>query len=216
MLADMSPSDLENRHMGWIAAWGIVVLVIAALAGTVASKASSPFSGTIWLILAIFCVVGVFALYMTFSPLLGKWPFRDSAATFNGVLQRPFLPASFPISGSPTVSGDPNDVGRTPQEIWDLFNGLTDLQAERVTEPLLGRLLTVMGKVESVSSVGYGMERTMVTVYPRMFHSVALFFDDKIWLPRLSALKKGDHIAARGNISSIGRMNMHIDDCELL
>jgi hypothetical protein len=51
---------------------------MAAIAGTLATKAGTPYSVTIWVLLAILSCVGVFALYMTFSPILGMWPIRKS------------------------------------------------------------------------------------------------------------------------------------------
>ena len=68
----------QERHQSWVAAWGIVVLLMAAIAGTLATNADTPYSVTIWVLLAIFSSVGVFALYLTFSPILGMWPFRNS------------------------------------------------------------------------------------------------------------------------------------------
>lgn len=68
----------QERHESWVAAWGIVVLLMAAIAGTQATKAGTPYSVAIWVLLAIFSSVGVFALYLTFSPILGMWPFRNS------------------------------------------------------------------------------------------------------------------------------------------
>ena len=72
----MPPSEIANRHLGWISAWGVVVLLIAGFGVATDTTASHPFSNGIWAILASFAVVLVGALYMTFSPLLGTWPFR--------------------------------------------------------------------------------------------------------------------------------------------
>ncbi len=43
----------------------------------VATKSANPFSDITWLSLSIISVVGLIALYMTFSPLINAWPFKE-------------------------------------------------------------------------------------------------------------------------------------------
>jgi hypothetical protein len=103
---------------------------------------------------------------------------------------------------------------RTAEELWGLFAGLTDMQAGKVVEPLLGQWMEVAGLVRSVGQ--WTGTFSQVTFDRKDHHTIFLMFRDKSWLPRLSALKAGDRLIVHGRIERIGRLDIQLTDCELV
>jgi hypothetical protein len=70
--------DISNRHIGWIAFWafiGVVVLTLGTVLGNVATK---PHLGWLWTLVIICGVVLIVAIYVAVSPLIHRWPFSKS------------------------------------------------------------------------------------------------------------------------------------------
>lgn len=105
-------------------------------------------------------------------------------------------------------------VRRTPEELWGLIAGLTDMQAGRVIEPLVGQWMEVAGLVGSVGP--WTGTFSQVTFDRKDYHWIYLMFRDKAWLPRLSTLKAGDRLMVRGQIERISRLDIQLTDCELV
>ena len=126
----MRDKDLENRHIGWIAAWGVVVLVLLGIGAIIANQAAKPFDTTIWLLLTIFAVVGVFALYMTFSPLLNRWPYREhkDGAKLNDTVVTPSADDASQVSGR--RARNLSDVFKNPEFADDTVNRGTEIPVD--------------------------------------------------------------------------------------
>lgn len=108
-------------------------------------------------------------------------------------------------------------ISRTPQDLWDMVDGLTDLQAQQVIQPFVGQLITVTGTVRSVAPVGPGVPGlTMVVIQVGPSNSVVMFFENDRWLTRLSGIRAGDEITGQGSISRIVGLLISLDNCGLV
>jgi hypothetical protein len=70
--------DINNRHIGWIAFWafiGVIVLTLGTVLGSVATK---PHLGWLWTLVIISGVVLIISIYAAVSPLVQWWPFPKS------------------------------------------------------------------------------------------------------------------------------------------
>lgn len=218
----------HRRNPGtWFGLGGAVTgigAVLAAVAALVIANASTPnkplqlwsnpwFDMTIGLtVLGLISVgIGIVLLFKR-DPAEADSPGLSAAglgATTRSV--EPQTPTAAEVQSRPP---ERRVVQRTPEELWGLFAGLTDMQAGKVVEPLVGQWMEVAGLVCSVgqwtgtfSQVTFGREDN---------HAIYLMFRDKSWLPGLSALKAGDRLIVRGQIERIDRLDIQLTDCELV
>lgn len=102
----------------------------------------------------------------------------------------PLVALAEPDTQLPAVPIEPKDVGRTPEDLWAFFDGLTDLQADNIIRPFIGRPLTVTGLV---SDVGARKGTFLQVVLQRQDqHAIYLMFEDPSWVDPLAAFKRGD------------------------
>ena len=106
---------------------------------------------------------------------------------------------------------------RTPEELWTVFDGLTDMQAAKVIAPFIGQWIEV---TEAVRGVGDWDGRfSQLTVYRGeglISRPVYCLFRDEAWVPRLATLSEGDQITLVGEIERIDRVSIQITNCELV
>src|SRR5665213_2973936 len=81
-MADKPPVvEIANRHLAWIAAWGVVVALAGTVGGIYWDAYRSPKSGLpLWPVFG-FGLVAFIGLYMVFSPLAHVWPFGPHPRT---------------------------------------------------------------------------------------------------------------------------------------
>jgi hypothetical protein len=112
------------------------------------------------------------------------------------------------------VTAQPIDLHRTPEELWALFDGLTDLQAAKVVESSLGKRMTLSGDVRNVWP--WNGTSSQVTLETVPHHSIYLMFLDKSCVDRLSTLRQGDRVTVRGLVERIGRYDVQLAGCEFV
>ncbi len=98
------------------------------------------------------------------------------------------------------------------QYLRSCFEGRTEIEAERLVQPYLGKWVRVSGTVANV--VGGG-DRASFTVTLENKYAFFNFREDR-WRSRLEVLRQGAHISLLGRITSIHSWKIDIDDCELL
>jgi hypothetical protein len=159
-------------------------------------------SGAPWFIAA--GALFIIAVVVFFAPWVPRQASAVNAAPSQGAVREPRFD---------TVAVDPNarDIDRTPEELWAIFNGLTDLQAHQVVDVVIGQPMTISGEVRSVSAFTSGSSQ--VTLPKPEHRTIYLYFNDKAWINRLAMLKAGDHIRVRGRIRRITSVDLDLDRC---
>jgi hypothetical protein len=132
---------------------------------------------------------------------------------------RPAVVADASTSGI-SISAPQGDVGRTPEELWAMFEGLTNLQAQAVIKPFMGKPMTLSVVVDSVGvwndKFPGVMEPYGVVHFSDFPKHIALFFKGQKWHDRLAMLSKGDRITVRGAIEEITDNGLVLENCELI
>jgi len=122
----------------------------------------------------------------------------------------PSIPASLPRSEADRVV-----VRHSPEDILGLFKGLTDVQAQRLIEPYIGKWLEVLGDVADIQLSGnaylVGFSYSHGTPY-----NVTMTFEKDKWGDRLPNLKPNDPIRVLGRIGGVSRVTIVLDHCDLL
>ena len=104
---------------------------------------------------------------------------------------------------------------RTPAELVDKLEGLTEVQAERLTETYLGQWMEVEGNVTDISRNLFEDQIKVHIFNDRL--SLFLHFDASTWGVQVGSLDVGDQISAIGKIRSILRQGIiSLDECELV
>lgn len=164
----------------------------------------------------LFATGAAIGFYGMVAPLLHLRPFRGP----------PSPPSALRLIGTPTSAPAPTllpkgdrstDLDRTPEDLWGLFDGLTDLQAASIIRPFLNQWLSVSGEVSSVGAwydtfLGVDLVRGGI----EDGHIVHATFTDQRSVDRLSLVKRGDQMTVRGSISGIHRLALELYDCELV
>ena len=102
---------------------------------------------------------------------------------------------------------------RTPEDLWALFEGLTDLQADELVKVFIGDAMRISGAISSVFS--WTGSFFQVSLHPSESHTVYLLFRDQAWLANFKKLKEGDPIVVLGQIERITRLDLQLTNCEL-
>lgn len=107
---------------------------------------------------------------------------------------------------------------RTPAELLEAIEGLTDLAAETVSRPHIGSWLRLEGKIRNMSLLRLSKEQINVSlVLPLDEVDVFLLFRADIWKERLELYVEGDQISAIGKILSVSRSGyVQLEECELI
>jgi len=110
------------------------------------------------------------------------------------------------------------DAGRAPAELWDLFAGLTDMQAAAVIEPFVGTWIELSGAVDSVMDFDSFVQVTLDRGEdgPHRHHTSYLMFTSEDWRTPLARLAEGDAITVRGEIERVTRVDMQLTNCAIV
>lgn len=101
---------------------------------------------------------------------------------------------------------------RTAQELFDEFKNRTDMEAQRLLQPHIGKWLVVEDVVKNVLE----QDRSIaVLVGKRLGPTICLVFE-KDWQQQLETLREGDAIMAEGRISEVDSSAMYLSNCEML
>jgi hypothetical protein len=157
--------------------------------------------------------VGSFGFLSGIALLL--WPHRrrdvspaPAPSTPPPATRRSVVPASAP---EPRLFTD-----RSPEDLVGFFSrGLTDMQAQKLFDPFVGKWLRISGPVSTVRPSGMvsfadrgGWQQEKKGVY--------LFFDGPEWLDRLAMLSPGTEISAVGRIDGVSQSTLVLHHCELV
>jgi hypothetical protein len=195
-----------------IAIGGLIIALVVG--GFAVSKASGP-GFVLWLIASVFWAIAA-VLIVTLGRDWRQGHWRADASLPPAPAPHPPPAAETPAPAPPTLTptapasalGD--DIHRTPEELWAMFDGLTDMQAQRLIAPFIGRPMVIADFVRSVTP----WRSSWATVYAqRELRQIALHFTDTKWLPTLEALKMGDAIVVRGEIEIITAQSLWLDNC---
>jgi hypothetical protein len=152
------------------------------------------------------------------------WPHRRSARPPDGSADRPASAperaiVTLPVAPAPVIptverteavptSSSRSYTDRTPEGlIAFLSGGLTDMQAQKLVAPFLGKWMQVSGAVSHVGDTG------QVTFKGR---EVYMWFRGPEWLDRLAMLSPGSQISVVGRITKIQYSSVRLEDCELV
>jgi hypothetical protein len=110
-------------------------------------------------------------------------------------------------------------AGVTPEYLFSLFEGKTDIQAQRTAETFIGKWMPIAGPLRSVSKwTGTYSQVTVDLGDAEMlkYKSMYLVFHDESYVARLEVLAPGDPITVHGRIDRIESTNVQLEDCELV
>ena len=69
--------DIANRHLGWIALWAFVGVVVLGIGIALADAAPKAGLGWLWWLVGLCGVTLLFSVFAAVSPFTGTWPFRE-------------------------------------------------------------------------------------------------------------------------------------------
>ena len=107
---------------------------------------------------------------------------------------------------------------RTPAELVNSVEGLTDIATEERSRPHIGTWLRVNGKITNISQIPFSGDILVHLNVPPDDTTVFLTFDGSNWGQRLRLHEVGDRISASGQIDGINQhLGGHVDleECEL-
>jgi hypothetical protein len=109
-------------------------------------------------------------------------------------------------------------VDVTPAYLGGLFEGHTDIQAQKLIQPFVGKWMEISGKLGEVSE-GHGfLQVTLQSAYPLvtiLAVRVYMHFHVK-WTDRLSVLRQGDALTIVGQIDRVDKLSVVLRACELV
>jgi hypothetical protein len=101
----------------------------------------------------------------------------------------------------------------TPKYLLQMLEGLTELQAGKLSAIYLGKWMTVKGVVYDVRE-SYESFAVSITATPGN-SLVALYFDKK-WVDKITILCPGEKIKGKGEIDTIGSKYIRLSKCEFV
>ena len=99
----------------------------------------------------------------------------------------------------------------TPTDFMDLYKGRTQIEAERLVKPHLGKHLTIESTVNDVtkSRSGYLLALKLETDQLIFCH-----FNGKQWGAQLTVLKRGDAVTVSGDLEAAEQWSLTLKDCK--
>lgn len=224
--------QLRDEYRGaWSAAGGVVMVAFVALATLAWQAGQGPKADIPEPAFGLLVAGALVGLYGMVAPLLHLRPFRgegpasDEIAASHPAIGTPttlvaptFTPTLTPIpTVTPRPKARPGDLDRTPEDLLDLSGGLTDLQAESLTNPFIGEWMTVAGPLNHVGAWAETFLLARIGVGPPTnIKGVVCEFTDHRWVAPLSRLKAGEQAVVRGQIVRLGSVTIDLTHCELV
>ncbi len=188
--------------------------------------------GFIWYFaIGTFGVIGTAVLLLSALSLLTgvaggiqhlRTPTReDEVRTYTAVRQ----PEESAVSASTAAETEeervllPKEV--TPAYLIGLFQGLTDIQAQDVDAVYVGKWMTVTGALGNVHT---GRETIAQVTFQKgsifdpghEYFDIYMYFKRPKWDERLSVLPRGAQVTVRGRLRDVNRVEVHLEECELV
>jgi hypothetical protein len=114
------------------------------------------------------------------------------------------------LTDAAVTPAKPVVVDVKPEYLWQLFEGRTSTQAEKLVASYIGKWMQVSGPLQDVHTFEVTFQR------PGTYTVIYMYFRKKKWTDRLSALSPGDNITVRGRIETINKVELHLETCELV
>lgn len=104
----------------------------------------------------------------------------------------------------------------TPTYLQNLRDGRTTREAEKLEQDFIGKWMKLSGVVFDVHEYGADSHITRVEVQQQgLIWPVSLEFDEK-WHGHVVVLRVGERIHAAGQIESVNRLGLRLQNCELV
>jgi len=125
------------------------------------------------------------------------------------IVFNPSAPEVAPQDKRDLVSVTPDDL------VGFLRDDQTSIQSSRVVEPFIGKWIQVEGKLRDVHS---SSDDSAGVFFERDIKGVHLYmrFTGKESVDRLLVLKKGTSIVIQGQIESVSKIGVGLENCELI
>jgi hypothetical protein len=125
-------------------------------------------------------------------------------------------PPGPPVAASRTSPPEQQiDVGVTPADLFGFFSGNTDVQADALLAPFLGKWITISGHLQTLRKSGSDYQVILDEhFFPKTTNNVLFHFGDQ-WGPQLEVLKIGAELTVRGRIESLSQAFLTVEGCEL-
>ena len=208
----------------------VVFIEVALLGISIMLEFYGQFQFQIALILIILGIFGPVYLYRRelvgkFSPKQGSSDgqhdsTRPARSEPNEIIQHSPNHVPKPDSDVP-INRDRVYSARTIDEIYDAIDGLNSMQADRFTQPFIGKWIRVRGIISDIYKYSHGSKKIGVALRLTQEPSlnspgIILFFVKTTWLPTLETMDSGDSIHVEGKIEAIDRYSMYIENCEII
>lgn len=117
----------------------------------------------------------------------------------------------------PSIKDSRIYIQAKPSELTSIYQGRTELQANKLAAPYIGKWMKVAGKIHDISTPGGRVLVALVDVPDRDFNGVIfLYFSRELWLERLEILSHGHPITAEGKVTGLAFPGISLEDCELI
>lgn len=166
------------------------------------------------LAIALGILCAALAFYAVWPWIKGSFPHARTAISPAHSL----LPAHNPDRSEPE---ERTSIHVTPAYLVGLFEGLTDLQAMKLTGQFVGKWMRLSGPLGNVLSNREKISQVTFLNRPSIFDPdyehfiVYMYFDRKRWDDRLAVLPTGSPITVVGRLREFDRVTVHLEDCEL-
>jgi len=120
---------------------------------------------------------------------------------------------------SPADAAEPKwlltEVAVTPEHLWDFYKGHTDMQAQKLIAPYIGKLTTVGGPfADALSSKS---DNALVTfAHGTNRQLVLMWFRGRDAIDEIATVPIGRQILVRGRIDSVSAINLVLEECRLV
>jgi hypothetical protein len=158
-------------------------------------------------------IIGIVGVVMGLGGLAALWFTAPKESPAPAAVGAPIKPLSIPFRYPPSAETElPKKV--TPEYIFGLCSGKTQVQMAGTIEPFLGKRLTVTGTAFAVTKVGdqisVGLE---MSVNGRRPTGYLLFNED---LDRVRMIDQDEEITVSGRLFEVSPSELKLEDCRLL
>jgi hypothetical protein len=140
------------------------------------------------------------------------WPSaRTQTVNMPAAVEAPeLLPTALPVLKAAPQGRDFVGPNITLPYLSSLFHNKTKIQGRKLCEPLVGKWIRILGKVQNISD----QIRLMITLGGPL-GNVGCIFDETKWKDRVAMLPLHEKITVIGKIYNIEEGWLWLDECEL-